>query len=326
MEIVIMTNIKAPFADRRFFITRFILSLFFYLKNLVVMDSETRKCLHAVLMLHALMSFNLKRKIHPKVERLEKYLREKENHLQIKYGNFYFVLPYQDVGTFESEYTDIFSCDPYYSQKSLFERCFSFFWRHFFGEGAYEVENVRVLKEDIVIDAGAHIGIFSLLALNQGAGKVYAFEPNQRIYEHCLKRSIELNHGEDIIIPIPYGVGAKKEQVSFADHALYSVISHVTNTNNFTVSSDDIITVNITTLDDFVRENNVPHVDFIKADIEGAERLMLEGARDTIKRFHPRLVICTYHLPDDKEVLTKIIKNIDASYKIVYTSHKLFAW
>ena len=37
--------------------------------------------------------------------------------------------------------------------------------------------------------------------------------------------------------------------------------------------------IQVTTLDKWVKENNVPRVDFIKADIEGAERLMLEGAQ-----------------------------------------------
>lgn len=289
------------------------------------MDCETRKCLHVVLMAYALMSLNGKQKIHPYVERLEKNLQERGSHSQVKQGNFYFVIPHLDVGTFESEYTDIFSCDPYYFPKSLFERIFAFFWRRFFGEGPYEIENVRVL-EDIVIDAGAHIGIFSLLAMNQGARKVYAFEPNPKIHNECLKPNIELNHGESVIIPIPYGLGAKEEVVAFVNNARYSVTSHIANMNDFTASNDEIITVNITTLDAFVHENNISRVDFIKVDIEGAERLMLEGARNTIKRFHPRLAICTYHLPDDKETLTSIIRDIDPSYNIRYTSHKLYAW
>jgi len=263
---------------------------------------------------------------HQSIKRLENNLNERENHSQVKYGNFYFVNPYLEVGTFESEYTDIFSGDPYYLQKSLFERIFSIFWKPFFGEGPYEGENVRINKGDIVIDAGSHIGIFSLLSMNQGAKKVYAFEPNLRIHNQFLKANIDLNHARNSIISVPCGLGAKKELVAFLDCTKYSATSRILNTNDATTSNDESITVNITTLDAFVHENNIPHVDFIKADIEGSERQMLEGARNTIKQFHPRLAICTYHLPDDKEVLTNIIQDIDPSYNIEYTSHKLFAW
>ena len=37
----------------------------------------------------------------------------------------------------------------------------------------------------------------------------------------------------------------------------------------------------------------MPRLDFIKMDIEGAERNALRGAQDTMRRFHPKLVIAT---------------------------------
>jgi hypothetical protein len=52
------------------------------------------------------------------------------------------------------------------------------------------------------------------------------------------------------------------------------------------------------TLDAFVERNNIERVDFIKADIEGAERNMLRGAKRILREFAPKLSICTYHLPD----------------------------
>ena len=81
----------------------------------------------------------------------------------------------------------------------------------------------------------------------------------------------------------------------------------------------------ITTLDKFVEENKLERVDFIKADIEGAERDMLRGACNTLKTFAPKLAICTYHLPDDPEVLEKIILEANHNYTIVHLRHKLFA-
>jgi FkbM family methyltransferase len=61
--------------------------------------------------------------------------------------------------------------------------------------------------------------------------------------------------------------------------------------------------IKITTLDKFACEQNRKRLDFIKADIEGAERDMLAGAKNVLKEFAPKLAICTYHLPDDPEVL-----------------------
>ncbi|MDE6112533.1 MAG: FkbM family methyltransferase, partial [Bacteroidales bacterium] len=81
----------------------------------------------------------------------------------------------------------------------------------------------------------------------------------------------------------------------------------------------------VTTIDAFVKEHDLQRVDFIKADIEGAERDMLRGARETLKRFAPKLAICTYHLPDDPQVLEQIIKDANPDYTVVHTLHKLMA-
>ena len=78
-------------------------------------------------------------------------------------------------------------------------------------------------------------------------------------------------------------------------------------------------------LDDFVRDNNLPRVDFIKSDIEGFERHMLAGAQETLARFAPKLALCTYHLPDDPQVMADLILKANPNYNIVQKHHKLYA-
>jgi hypothetical protein len=76
--------------------------------------------------------------------------------------------------------------------------------------------------------------------------------------------------------------------------------------------------VRVITIDDFVKENNFPRVDFIKIDTEGYEAQILKGAKETIKKFKPTMVMAAYHNRSDKELLPEIVKSIDSSYK-----HKL---
>jgi FkbM family methyltransferase len=83
--------------------------------------------------------------------------------------------------------------------------------------------------------------------------------------------------------------------------------------------------IKLTALDNFVHEQNLEKVDFIKADIEGAERDMLKGARGVLKEFAPKLALCTYHLPDDPETLESLIKDANPNYRVVHISKKLFA-
>lgn len=176
--------------------------------------------------------------------------------------------------------------------------------------------DVRVKKGDVVIDAGAWIGDFSAYAASKGA-KSYAFEPcSETLF--WLNKTSELN--ENLIIPVQLGLGDKNCKME--------VSVDKTNTGGNSLVSDfagNSEQVDVITLDSFVKEHNLERVDFIKSDIEGFERNLLMGARETLRKFAPKLAICTYHLPDDPVVLAQIIKEANPNYKIVQMRHKLFA-
>jgi FkbM family methyltransferase len=211
----------------------------------------------------------------------------------------------------------LFSCffDDNYD-KSIVERMDGCMSEGPFGytDGAFDV---TVKRGDVVIDAGAWIGDFSAYAASKGA-VAFAFEPVKTIFD-LLCQSAELNDGK--IYPIQKGLGSSEGKVTFSVHG--------NNLGNSKISSNDYVgkteTICITTLDKFVEENKLTKVDFIKADIEGAERDMLRGATNILKLFAPKLAICTYHLPDDPEVLEKIILTANPNYRVVHLRHKLFA-
>ena len=185
-------------------------------------------------------------------------------------------------------------------------------------EGTYGyVKNdfdVTVKENDVVIDAGAWIGDFSAYASVKGA-KVFSFEPsiNTLVY---LRKTQKLNSNIQIV---EKGLGDKS--------GCYSLTNNQNNSgaNRITISEDTSEKIEVTTLDEFVKENNLKRVDFIKADIEGFERYMLMGAKETLKKFAPKLAICTYHLPDDPVVLSKIILDANPNYTIIQKRKKLYA-
>ncbi len=187
------------------------------------------------------------------------------------------------------------------------------------GEGPYLYKDVQIKKGDVVIDAGANLGLFSALASSLGA-IVYAFEPVKSTREKYLEKTAQLN-----------------ENINIVPLALSNTIGNILIKGDSNVSASivesrnqkqgDLINeiVSTTTLDDWVKQNNISKIDFIKADIEGAERLMLEGAQWVLKNFAPKLAICTYHLPDDKKVLTDLILKANPNYKIIHKWKKLYA-
>lgn len=83
-----------------------------------------------------------------------------------------------------------------------------------------------------------------------------------------------------------------------------------------------------TSLDSLFHEGSLREISFIKADVEGAERDLLLGAQDVIRRHRPRLSICTYHLPDDWRIIRNLIKTIGVGYTIRFNGslEHLYAW
>ncbi len=69
-------------------------------------------------------------------------------------------------------------------------------------------------------------------------------------------------------------------------------------------------------LDDFIAEEGVERVDWIKMDIEGAEQRALQGASATLAKFQPRLAICTYHRFEDAEMIPPIVLSANPDYLI----------
>jgi len=189
-------------------------------------------------------------------------------------------------------------------------------------EGPYELGDVKLKDGDTVIDIGANIGIFSIFSAKKirSSGKVLSFEPIKET-RRFLNKNIEQNGLSNISI-YPVALGENNRQVIFSVNE--DVLGDSTKLTEHEGGYNE--EVRQFTLDLFIEENNVKNVNFIKADIEGMERDMLRGAEHTIKKFKPKLAICIYHLPDDPEVIEKIIKGFVPEYKVVKTKTKLFAW
>ena len=58
------------------------------------------------------------------------------------------------------------------------------------------------------------------------------------------------------------------------------------------------------------------HVDYIKYDVEGAEREALIGSRETICRYRPRLLVSVYHRSEDLFALPLQLHATDPSYRL----------
>ncbi|MDR2006503.1 MAG: FkbM family methyltransferase [Acidaminococcales bacterium] len=188
-------------------------------------------------------------------------------------------------------------------------------------EGPYEYGKVYLEKGDIVIDAGACVGEFSALAAYKGCAP-YAFEPVRAVIDLYLEKTAKMNPG---IIIVPYALSDKKSTLEIILSGLGT--TSLTNIEGgASRKAFEVENIQAVDLDGYVHENNLPRVDFIKADIEGAERQMLKGAQNVLKEFSPKLAICTYHLPDDPQVLRDLILEANPRYQVEQKHKKLYAY
>jgi len=71
----------------------------------------------------------------------------------------------------------------------------------------------------------------------------------------------------------------------------------------------------VTTIDKIVKELNLPRVDLIKADVKGAGTRMVNAGSNTIRAYHPRIIISTEEAPEDPSSIYNAVMAISPTYK-----------
>jgi FkbM family methyltransferase len=124
------------------------------------------------------------------------------------------------------------------------------------------------------IDIGAHCGFWSYY-LGGNFKKVYAFEP-VKIFADCFKMNVPFDNVE--LIPFP--LGNSNEDISMEVDSNNSGASHVSTE----IHGDKI---SLKKLDDY----NLKDINFIKIDVEGYESQVVLGAKETLIRNKPIVIV-----------------------------------
>lgn len=177
-------------------------------------------------------------------------------------------------------------------------------------ERLYE-EILHLTDDEVIVDLGAYDGdtIREFLSVTEGKyKKIYAFEPDERNFRKLTRKTEHLSRIERFNL----GAWDKKETLFFAKKGGRSSRR---DENGVPVSFDSV--------DNIVKDE----VTFLKMDIEGAESKALDGARETIKKYLPKLYVCAYHRNEDMYVLPQKIKELDSRYNVYFRHHPYIpAW
>ena len=160
---------------------------------------------------------------------------------------------------------------------------------------------------DIVLDCGAYTGNTTLYFSRKTGpgGHVYGFEAAGDSFSHYIENVGHIKN----CTPIRCAV-AKENGVATLGGAFPAGFS-------LGQPGEEVAT---TALDDFISKHNIPRVDFIKMDVEGAEADALLGAAKLIKRFRPKMALSVYHKWYDVYDLPDIVRKIDPNYNF-YLRH-----
>lgn len=161
---------------------------------------------------------------------------------------------------------------------------------------------LKLHDSETIVDLGAYDGDtikeFTDFT-NKKYKHIYALEPDAKNYKKLLRNTSDMKN----ITAFNMGAWDKKDTLIFDKKA----------GRNSKLSSQGV-PVEVTDIDSLINDN----ITMIKLDIEGAELRALDGAKNIIKSFSPKLYVCAYHRNEDLFALPMKILSINDHYKIYF--------
>jgi FkbM family methyltransferase len=163
--------------------------------------------------------------------------------------------------------------------------------------GTEDFNDPIILKKGkVFIDGGASYGYWSIRA-SRFYDRIYSFEPDRKTFK-VLKANLRMN-GIRNVTPINAALGMERGKTRFFEqgNGESSILANHMGKN----ASGSIVTIDMVKIDDLDI-----NPDMIKLDVEGAELQALFGAKDTIERCGPELLIEVHEPVTPKAVLDSL--------------------
>jgi FkbM family methyltransferase len=154
-------------------------------------------------------------------------------------------------------------------------------YEEFFVDRIYDV--LPLENQDLVLDIGANVGLWTKYILSKGAGKVYCFEPNLKAIDH-LKSTLKEDTNTHVIEKAVYKEKATLQfHIDDANSLVSSLIPEPGKSPSYNVDA--------ITLEDAINLTGHQNIDLVKIDIEGAEFEIIENlSREISDRINSFLI------------------------------------
>ncbi len=147
----------------------------------------------------------------------------------------------------------------------------------------YNPSGFTIETNDIVVDIGANVGVFTMFAAQRTRNKVYSFEPFQGNIEF-LNRNVSNNDLSNVFV---HSVAVSAEN-GYTKLFLAEIPGgHLLFDHNIKGKLEKYVNVPTITLQYIIDKNNLPKIDFLKMDCEGAEgSILMSTPKDYLRRIN----------------------------------------
>ena len=180
----------------------------------------------------------------------------------------------------------------------------------------YSDDDFPISNDDVIIDVGAHIGLFALFASQFCKnGKIFCYEPIKENYK-ILIENIEMNQIQNIF-PNNLAVTKKTSRVKI-------FLNDDQSGHSMFIQNKNFVEVDSKSLSDIFIDNGIKECDFLKLDCEGAEYEIIESLpSDLFTKINKTAI--EYHMVDTKPELLEQLINKFKQFSFSVHTRSLFA-
>ena len=180
----------------------------------------------------------------------------------------------------------------------------------------YHHDDFNIETNDIIIDVGAHIGLFALYASQFCKnGKIICYEPIKENYELLLE-NIKQNKITNII--------SYNSAVSNRSSKVKIYLNQDESGHSMFIENKNFVTVNSVSMSEIFQKNNIETCDFLKLDCEGAEYEIIDSLNEHFFQKIKKTII-EYHRADtNPELLENLTQKLE-SHNFKIKIKKLFS-
>ncbi len=162
---------------------------------------------------------------------------------------------------------------------------------------------------DVFWDIGANVGVFSLYAAQAKSLDIYAFEPSTLNFSLLVEHMALNNMAQSIkALPLAFSDHTGMETLYFKSSEAGAACNALNEAQDqFSVFTPELKhEVLVFSVDDFIKNYSAAAPTHIKLDVDGIEKLILKGAKQTLQSVETLMIEIEGHNENDEQILELI--------------------